>query len=89
MSDANHSLQSREDVRDQAEDSVRRHEVRAVVADLVVLDHDQSSDGCEERDIVESCMRVCTFLLLLRGVCRLNHEDALNEQEESGGVEEL
>ena len=89
MGDADHSLQSSEDVGDQAEDGVRRHEVCAVVADLVVLDHDQSGDGCQERDIVESRMRVCAFFLLLCGVCGLDDEDALDKQEESGGVEEL
>ena len=58
---------------------MRRHEVRAVVADLVVLDHNQSSDGCEERNIIEGRVRVCAFLLLLCGVGGLNDEDALDE----------
>lgn len=89
LGDSNHSLQCCEDVRDQAEDGVRRNEVCAVVADLVVLDHDQSSDGCEKRNIVESCVRVCAFLLLLCSVRGLDNEDALDEQEEGGGVEEL
>ena len=66
---------------------MRRHEVCAVVADLVVLYHDQSSDSCEKRNIVESRVCVCAFLLLLRGMCGLDNEDALDEQEESGGVE--
>jgi hypothetical protein len=34
-------------------------------------------------------MRVCAFFLLLCGVCGLDDEDALDKQEESGGVEEL
>ena len=89
MGDADHSLQSREDVCDQAENGVRRHKVCAVVADFVVLDHDQSSNGCEKRNIVQSRVRVCAFSLLLCGVCGLDDEDALDEQEESGGVEEL
>ena len=63
--------------------------MRAVVTDLVVLDHDQPGDGCKERNIVESCVRVCAFLLLLCGVCGLHDKDALDEQEEGGGVEEL
>lgn len=34
-------------------------------------------------------MGVGAFLLLLRGVCGLDDKDALDEEEEGGGVEEL
>lgn len=89
LRNAHDSLQGRQDVCDQAKDGVRRLEVCSVVADLVVLDHDQSGDGCQERNIVEGCVSVGAFFLLLCGVCGLDHEDALDEEEERGGVEEL
>lgn len=89
LRDSNHSLQSSEDVCDQAKDGMRRHEVCSIVADLVVLDHDQSGDGCEECDIVESRVCVCSFLLLFSGVRGLDDEYALDEEEKGGGVEEL
>jgi hypothetical protein len=34
-------------------------------------------------------MRIGAFLLLLCGVCGLDNEDALDEKEEGGRVEEL
>ena len=34
-------------------------------------------------------MRVCPLLLLRRGVGRLEDEDALDEEQDGGGVEEL
>jgi hypothetical protein len=34
-------------------------------------------------------VRVCAFLLLLCGMGGLNDENALDEQEEGGGVEKL
>lgn len=89
LRDTDHRLQGREDVCEQAKDGMRRHEVCSIVANLVVLDNDKSGDGCEECDIVESRVCVCAFLLLFCGVRRLDDEDALNEEEEGSGVEEL
>lgn len=45
LSNANDRLDGHEDVRDQAKDGMGRLEVCSVVADLVVLNHDQTSDG--------------------------------------------
>lgn len=45
LSDANDSLNGHENVRDQAEYGMGRLKVCSVVADLVVLNHDQTSDG--------------------------------------------
>lgn len=89
LRDTDHRLQRCEDVCEQAQDGMRRLEVCSIVADLVVLDHDQSGDGCQECDIVESRVCVCAFLLLFCGVRGLDDEDALNEEEEGGRVEEL
>lgn len=89
LRDADDGLDDGEDVRDQAEDGVRRFEVRAVVRELVVLDHDQAGDGAEQRDVVERRVRVGAFLLLLCRVRGLEDKDALDEEEEGGGVEKL
>lgn len=63
--------------------------MRAVVIDLVVLDDDKTSDGGKDGDIVECSVCECTLLLLLCGMCRLDDENALYEEEDGGGVEEL
>lgn len=89
LRDAHKGLDAGEDVRDQAEDGVRRLEVRAVVRDLVVLDHHEAGDGGQQRDVVEGRVRVGAFFLLLGGVGWLEDEDALDEEEEGRGVEEL
>lgn len=89
LRDTDHRLEGREDVCEQAKDGMRRFKVCSIVADLVVLDHDQSGDGCQECDIVESRVCVCAFLLLLSGVSGLDNENTLNEEEEGGGIEEL
>jgi hypothetical protein len=68
---------------------MRRLEVCPVVADLVVFNHNQSSDGCQKGNVVQGGVRICAFLLLLCGVSGLDNEDALDEEEERGGVEEL
>jgi hypothetical protein len=66
---------------------VRRLEVGSIVADLVVFYHDQPGDGCQKGNVIQRGVRICAFLLLLCGVGRLNNEDALDEEEERGGVE--
>jgi hypothetical protein len=68
---------------------MRRLEVCPVVADLIVFNYNQSGDGCQKGDVVECGVRIRAFLLLLCGVSGLDNEDALDEEEERGGVEEL
>jgi hypothetical protein len=89
LRDSDDRLDEDEDIGDQPEDGVGGHEVRAVVADLVVLDHDEAGEGGEQRDVVEGGVRVGAFFLLLGCVGWLDDEDALDEEDEGGGVEEL
>jgi len=63
---------------------VRGLKVCAVVVELVVLDDDQTCNGCQDRDIVERGVRVCALLLLLRGMGWLENENALDEEEDGG-----
>ena len=86
---AHHGLRPDKDIRDEAQYGVRRLEVLPAVADLVVLDDDQPCDGGEGCDIVERGVDVGALFLLLRGVGRLEDEDALDEEEDGGGVQEL
>jgi hypothetical protein len=89
LSNADDRLDQDQDVGDEAEDGVRRDKVRAAVADLVVFDHDQAGEGGEERDVVEGGVRVGALFLLRGCVGWLDDEDALDEEDEGGGVEEL
>jgi hypothetical protein len=89
LRDADDRLDEDQDVGDEAEDGVRRDKVRAAVADLVVFDHDQAGEGGEERDVVEGGVRVGALFLLRGCVGWLDDEDALDEEDEGGGVEEL
>ena len=89
LRDTDNGLQGRQDVCDQAKDGVRRLEVRSVVADLVVFDHDQAGESGEQGDVVEGGVRVGALFLLGGCVGWLDDEDALDEEEEGGGVEEL
>lgn len=59
------------------------------VFDFVVLDDDQSCDGGEDSDVVERGVCECSLLLLFTCVGRLEDEDALDEEQDGGGVEEL
>ena len=68
---------------------MRGLEVDAAVVELVVLDDDEAGDGGEQRDVVERRVGVGALFLLLGGVRGLQDEDALDEEEEGGGVEEL
>jgi hypothetical protein len=88
LRDADDRLDEDQDVGDEAEDGVRRDKVRAAVADLVVFDHDEAGEGGEEGDVVEGGVRVGALFLLRGCVGRLDDEDALDEEEEGGGVEE-
>ena len=89
LGDSDDSLDEHQDVGYEAEDGVRRDEVRTAVADLVVFDHDQAGEGGEQGDVVEGGMRVGALFLLGGCVGWLDDEDALDEEEEGGGVEEL
>ena len=81
-------LQPDQDVGDESEDGMRRDEVCSVVRELVVLDDYQSGNRCEERKVVECRVCVGSILLLLGSMCGLHDEDALDEEERGGGVEE-
>jgi hypothetical protein len=89
LSDSDDRLDEDQDVGDEPEDGVRGDEVGAAVADLVVFDYDEAGEGGEEGDVVEGGVRVGAFLLLFGGVGWLDDEDALDEEDEGGGVEEL
>lgn len=82
-------LQRDEDVGYQSQDGVRGFEVRAAMVYFVVFDDDEAGDGGEHGYIVQRRVRVCPLLLLCGGVRRLEDEDALDEEEDGGGVEEL
>ena len=56
---------------------------------LVDLDDDKTGNQCEEPRQVESEMNIRAKCLLLRGIGRLQDEDALCEEEDSGGIEKL
>jgi hypothetical protein len=83
------SLYEDQDIGYETEDSVRRDEVRAAVADLVVFNYDQAGEGGEQGDVVEGGVRVGALFLLGGCVGWLDDEDTLDEEEEGGGVEEL
>ena len=89
LGDSDDSLDEHQDVGYEAEDGVRRDEVRTAVADLVVFDHDQAGEGGEQGDVVEGGVRVGALFLLGGCVGWLDDEDTLDEEEEGGGVEEL
>ena len=61
----------------------------SVVVEFIVFDHDEAGDGGEEGDVVECRVGVGALFLLLGGVCGLEDEDGLDEEEEGGGVEKL
>lgn len=86
---ADEGLKDEEDVCDQTQNCVWRLEMSAVVIKLVVLDDDETGYRSQQGYIVEGCVGVCSLLLLLGRVCWLNDQNALNEEEEGGGVEEL
>lgn len=68
---------------------MRGLEVRAVVVEFVVLNDDEPGDGGEEGDVVQGRVGVGALLLLLGCVGGLEDEDALDEEEDCGRVEEL
>ena len=61
----------------------------AIMGDLIVLDYDEACNASEKADVVESSVGVGAFLFLLGCVRGLKDEDALDQEEEGGGVEEL
>ena len=89
LRDSHDRLDEDQDVGDESEDSVWGDEVGAAVADLVVFDHDQAGESGEQGDVVEGGVRVGALFLLGGCVGWLDDEDALDEEEEGGGVEEL
>lgn len=89
LRESDKSLQRNQDICYETQNGMRRFEVCAVVVELVVFDDDKASDGCENSDIVEGCVRVGALFLLLGSVRGLEDEDALDEEEEGGGIKEL
>ena len=59
------------------------------VRELVVLDHDEAGDEGEQAGGVEQGVDDGAGLLLFRGMGGLQDEDALRDEQEAGGVEEL
>lgn len=68
---------------------MRGLKVGAAVVDFVVLDDDEAGDEGEQACAVESGVDVRAELLLLPGVGRLEDQDGLRDEEETGGVEKL
>lgn len=66
-----------------------RLEVNAAVVDFVVFDDDEAGDCGQDGDVVEGGVDVGALFLLFAGVGGLDDKDGLDEEEESGGVEEL
>ena len=87
LRDAHNHLDRNHAVSRQAEDAVRALQVR--VGGFVVFDYGQAAYCGEEGYVVEGGVGVCALLFLLCGVCWLDDEDALDEEEHGGGVEEL
>ena len=56
---------------------------------FIVFDYGEAAYCGEECYVVEGGVRVCALLFLLCGVRGLDDEDALDEEEHGGGVEEL
>lgn len=89
LRDTDNGLDSEDDVGDQPEDGVGGLEMRASVADLVVLDYDQAGKEGQDRSAIKDGVNVGASTFLLRCVGRLEDEDCLSSQENAGGVEEL
>ncbi len=68
---------------------MRTFKVRVPIFNFIVLDDDQPGDGSEQGDVVEGGVGEGAVFLLFGGVRRLEDEDALDEEEDGGGVEEL
>lgn len=67
---------------------MRGFEVRATVRDLVVFDHDQAGDEEHDAYVIERGVYICTLLLLSAGVCWLDEENALRDEQQTRGVQE-
>lgn len=63
-----------------------RLEMDAAVRDLVVFDDNEAGYESVQSEVIEDEMRDCAFAFLVRGVCRLEQEDGLCEDEEATGV---
>lgn len=59
----------------QAENSMRRLEMRSAVRDLVVFDDYQAGDQAEDAGGVEGTVDVGALVLLLRRMCWLKEQD--------------
>ena len=84
LREADQRLHNDQDVRDETQDRVRRLEMHALVRELVDLDDDETGDRGGKRDPVEARVYQCALLLLLGCVCWLQHEHALDVEEDGG-----
>lgn len=86
---ADDRLKDHEDVGGEAHNCMRRLEMRSVTFELVDLDHYECSDeGCNGY-ILYNRVDVGSQPLLLLSVGRLEYQDALGEQQECRGVQQL
>ena len=86
--EANQRLDREKDVRDQPQDAVRGFEMMGPSSNFVIFDDDESCNQEIEGEVIEREMRDGASALLGRSVCRLEDENGLCEEEETGGVEE-
>lgn len=89
LGDADDRLDEEEDVYDQTENIVRSAEVGAVVSELVIFDDDETAKQEQDSNPVDDRVHVGTFSFLLRRVGRLEEEDCLGIEEDTGQVKEL
>lgn len=60
----------------------------AIVAELVDLDNDEPSEECIDTKVVEDEVCSCAISFLVERMGRLQNEDALCEEQNSGRVEQ-
>ena len=81
LGDTDQGLDDEERISDQAEDRMRRLEMRSTVRDLVVFDDDQSGDEAEDAGCVQGTVDVGALFLLFRGMCGLEDQDGFGCEE--------
>ena len=89
LRDTNNGLDSKENVRDESENSVRRNEVCSTVVNFVVFDHDKSGQECEDGGAVQDCMDVRASALLLWGMRGWQDEEGVGGVEDARSSVEL
>lgn len=86
--EAHECLDKQQDVRDQAQDGVRRLKVRPGMGEFVHLDNNEGGDESVHGKAVDRGVDESAATLLCRSVGRLEDEDGFGDAEEAGGVEE-